>query len=122
MMRETCMNELSDYMKMRMLRWLAFLTLALSACGQTKLLYENNFEKAEVGQVPQDFLVLDGGFAVKEENGNKFLELPGAPLDSFAVQFGPAETDNIAVSARVRSTAKGRRFPTFGAGLNGVAG
>jgi len=109
-------------MKIRMLRWLVFLTVAVSAFGQTKTLYENNFEKAEIGQVPQDFLVLDGGFVVKEENGNRFLELPGAPLDSFGVHFGPAETENIAVSARVKGAAKGRRFPTFGAGLNGVAG
>src|SRR5437016_4469588 len=50
------------------------------------------------------------------------MELPGAPLDSFAVQFGPAEASDISVSARIRSTAKGRRFSTFGVGLNGVAG
>jgi hypothetical protein len=87
-----------------------------------KPLYENNFEKAELGKVPADFLVLDGGFAVKEEGGNKFLELPGAPLDSFAVQFGPTESAGIAVSARINGTGKGRRFPTFGIGLNGVAG
>jgi len=36
--------------------------------------------------------------------------------------FGPAETDNIAISARIRSAAKGRRYPSFGVGLNGVAG
>src|SRR5207249_11544321 len=79
-------------------------------------------EKAEVGKVPADFLVLEGGFSVKEEGGNKFLELPGAPLDSFAVQFGPTESAGIAVSARINGTGKGRRFPTLGVGLNGVAG
>jgi len=95
---------------------------SLSAIAQTKPLYENNFEKAEVGKVPSDFLVLDGGFVVKEEGGNKFLELPGAPLESFAVQFGPSETSDIAVSARINGTAKGRRYPAFGVGVNGVAG
>jgi len=90
--------------------------------AQTKPLYENNFEKAEVGKVPDDFLVLDGGFVVKEEAGNKFLELPGAPLDSFAVQFGPATNSDVAVSARINGTAKGRRSATFGVGLNGVGG
>jgi len=59
---------------------------------------------------------------VKEEAGNKFLELPGSPLDSYSVQFGPTECSNIVVSARIKSTAKGRRFPTFGVGLNGIAG
>src|SRR5258708_672354 len=45
-----------------------------------KILYENNFEKAEIGKVPDDLLVLEGAFVVQEESGNKFLELPGAPL------------------------------------------
>jgi len=92
------------------------------AQGEGKTLYENHFEKELVGQAPSDFLVLDGAFVVKEENGNKFLELPGTPLDSFAVQFGPAQLDNIAVSVRINGTAKGRRYPTFGVGINGSAG
>src|SRR6185369_3874968 len=59
--------------------------------AQNSVLYENNFEKEQVGKVPENFLVLDGGFTVKEEAGNKFLELPGSPLDSYSVQFGPTE-------------------------------
>jgi hypothetical protein len=90
--------------------------------AQNSVLFENNFEKETVGKVPENFLVLDGGFAVKEEAGNKFLELPGSPLDSYSVQFGPTDSSNIVVSARINSTAKGRRFPTFGVGLNGIAG
>jgi len=101
---------------------LVILSLGVVVFAESKTLYENNFEKAEVGQVPSDFLVLDGSFAVKEEGGNKFLELPGTPLDSFAVQFGPAQTENVAVSARINGMAKGRRYPTFGVGINGAAG
>ena len=67
-------------------------------------------------------MALGGEFVVKEEGTNKFLELPGAPLDSFAVQFGPGEKENIAVRARILGTAKGRRLPTFGIGLGGVSG
>ena len=59
---------------------------------------------------------------MKQETDNRFLELPGAPLDSFALQFGPAVISDVAVSARIRGTSKGRRYPTFGVGLNGVAG
>ena len=36
--------------------------------------------------------------------------------------FGPTEKDGVAVSARVHATGKGRRFPAFGVGLNGVGG
>ena len=86
---------------------------------QAKPLYENNFEQAALGKVPEDFLVLDGQFAVKEEGGNKFLELPGAPVDAYGVLFGPTEKEGIAVSARIFGTAKGRRYPTFAVGLNG---
>ena len=84
-----------------------------------KPLYENDFEKTELNKVPDDFLVLDGQFAVKEEGGNKFLELPGAPLDTFGVLFGPTEKEGNAVSARMFGTGKGRRYPTFAVGLNG---
>lgn len=112
-------------MNMKTLSLISILTFSFAAllmAADTKPLYENNFEKADVGKVPEDFLVLDGGFVVKEESGNKFLELPGAPLDNFGVLFGPTETANVAVSARLHGTGKGRRFPAFGVGLNGVGG
>jgi hypothetical protein len=96
--------------------------LNLPAADAPKPLYENNFESAEVGKIPDEFLVLDGGFAVQAEGTNKFLELPGAPLDSFGVMFGPSEKENVAMSARIFGTKKGRRFPTFGVGLDGQGG
>lgn len=95
---------------------------AWSAFGQSQTLYENNFEKAEVGKVPDDFLVLDGQFAVVQDGTNRVLELPGAPLDFFGVQFGPVEKEDVAVSARIFGIAKGRRLPVFSVGLGGVAG
>jgi hypothetical protein len=96
---------------------------AVSAiAADTAAWYQNNFEKAEVDQVPDDMLVLDGGFAVKEEGGNKFLELPGAPLETFGVLFGPTEGSGLSVGARIHGVGKGRRFPTFAVGLNGVGG
>jgi len=94
----------------------------LAMAQDPKPLYEMNFEQAEVGKVPEGFLVLDGAFEVKQEEGNKFLELPGAPLDSFGVLFGPTEKSGVSVSARIRSTGKGRRYPAFGVGLNGQSG
>jgi hypothetical protein len=97
----------------------------LSVCfarANGAVLYENDFEKAEIGKAPPGMEVLDGNFVVKADETNKFLELPGAPLDSFAVQFGPAETNSLSVSAIIRSSAKARRVPTFGVGLYGVAG
>jgi hypothetical protein len=113
---------------MKILVPLALILIVASGCKTpragklAKPIYENDFTAANAGQVPEDLLVLDGGFAVKEEGGNKFLELPGAPLETFGVVFGPTETNGLAVTARIQGTGKGRRFPTFGVGLNGVGG
>ena len=115
------MNEPRDaIMKLILIYCLGLCFACLPGAAGT--LYQNDFEQAEVGKAPDDFLILEGGFAVKLEAGNKFLELPGAPLDSFAALFGPTESSNLIVSAVINGTGKGRRFPTFGVGLNGVAG
>lgn len=101
------------------------LSLGLGWCASAqsgKVLYENDFQKAALDKVPDDMLVLDGGFAVKQEGENKLLELPGAPLESFGVLYGPTEAANVEATARIFGTGKGRRFPTFGVGLNGVGG
>ncbi len=87
-----------------------------------KVLYHNDFSKGEVGKLPDEMLLLDGGFAVQEVNGNKVLQLPGAPLDTFGVLFGPTEAANLAISVRVHSVRKGRREPAFAIGLNGNSG
>ena len=103
--------------------WLFGLVVAaVPACVSAQVLYTNGFDKAELEKVPEDMMVLDGGFAVKDEGGNKFLELPGAPLETFGVLFGPTEASGLAVTARIQSTNKGRRSPTFAVGLNGVGG
>jgi hypothetical protein len=99
---------------------LFFCAVTVASAGEIR--YQNNFENAEPGSVPEEFLVLDGQFTVREENGNRFLELPGDPLDSFGVLFGPAAKENVSVSARIFGTVKGRRFPVFDVGLNGVGG
>ncbi len=105
--------------------WVA-LTLGFGVMAQkaqtSATLFEADFQLAEPGKVPEGFMVIDGGFAVKADGPNKFLELPGAPLDTFGTLFGPTEKDGLAVSARVFGTGKGRRFPAFAIGLNGVAG
>ena len=95
--------------------------LAATALAQDAV-YKNDFQSAEVGKVPQELMVIDGGFAVREEGGNKFLELPGAPLDTFGLLFGPTEKENRTVSAKIFGTTKGRRAPTFNVGLGGVGG
>ncbi|MCB9769539.1 MAG: hypothetical protein H6751_11735 [Candidatus Omnitrophica bacterium] len=88
----------------------------------SEAVYEQNFEEEEVDDYPMDFLVLEGDFTVQEEEGNKFLRLPGTPLGSFALLFGTNETEGFEVSARIRSEKTKRRFPSFAVGVNGVSG
>jgi len=106
----------------RQLRILLALGLASFSTQAADPLYQNNFEQSETGNVPDEFLVLDGNFAVKAESGNKYLELPGAPLDAFGFMFGPSARHGNEISARMFGTKKGRRFPVFGVALNGVNG
>jgi hypothetical protein len=104
--------------------WGIILTMSLcaGAFAAEKPLYENNFENTAIGQIPAEFLVLDGAFTVQQGEGNKYLELPGSPLDNYGLLFGPTTNAGVCVSARIQGTAQGRRFPSFGVGLNGPSG
>jgi hypothetical protein len=78
---------------------LAMIGLTASLLAQpAQPLYENDFSKTELDQVPGDFLVIDGQFAVKQDGDNRFLELPGAPLETYGLLFGAAEKDSLAVA------------------------
>jgi len=85
-------------------------------------LFACDFTDIPAGSPPDTFMVIQGDFAVKESSTNKWLELPGAPLDSHLMLFGPVTNANVTVDARILAARKGRRMPTFGVGLGGVAG
>src|SRR6266511_1448602 len=90
--------------------------LVLEAFAQeskAKPIYANDFSSTAAGKTPEEFMVLSGTFLVKEEGGNKFLELPGSPLDTFGLLFGPTEQAGLTASARFFGTRQGRKFPTF---------
>jgi hypothetical protein len=87
-----------------------------------QVLFKSDFESAHVDSLPEELMVLAGEFSVKDIDGNKALELPGNPLEDFGALFGPAESDGIAVRARVYSESSRRLAPRFGVGLDGVTG
>jgi len=87
-----------------------------------KPLFSENFEAATVGKLPDGFKVLAGGFAVQQDGSAKFMELPGAPLDTFGVLFGPPGNAPIAASANIFGTKTGRKFPAFGLSVGGAGG
>ena len=94
-----------------------------AADAPAKPLYHNDFEAAEPGKIPADMMVMSGDFEVKQEaKDGKFIELPGAPLDTFGLLFGPTPAGDATAGARFFGTKKGRKFPAFGVSLGGVGG
>jgi hypothetical protein len=102
---------------------LASLILPLTGLsGEPSVSYFNDFETTAAGSLPNDLVVMSGAFEVKEEQGKRFLELPGAPLDTFGLLFGPTQNEGASASARFFGTKQGRKFPSFGISLNGAGG
>ena len=93
----------------------------VAALGATPI-FTQDFSQTEVEKLPDGFLDLGGLFAVKEEGGEKFMELPGAPLESYGVMFGPGKREDWGAQARFWGTSQGRRFPVFGVSINTVGG
>jgi hypothetical protein len=110
---------------MKMRKWIVLPVLALYGLGaaeQTKQQggYTNDFQNETAGTLPKDVMVLAGEFTVEEEAGNKFLLLPGSPLESFGLLVGPEGA--TLCQARIRATSTGKRTPECGVGLAGPAG
>jgi len=84
--------------------------------------YIADFEAVDPGEVPDDFLILEGEFAVREVEGNNLLELAPFPLSTFTLLLGSAETEDVTIQARMKGDLQKRRFPVFGVGLSGISG
>jgi hypothetical protein len=98
------------------------LAISSPAAEAPKPLFSENFDAAPLGKLPEGFKVLAGGFVVQQDGSAKFMELPGAPLDTFGVLFGPAEKPPLSATAKIFGTKTGRKFPAFGLSLGGAGG
>ena len=107
-----------------MTRWifLPLFAVLLSACvmpprGDSNLtpLVQANFQSTDL---PASWIELNGKVIVAKSA----LQLPTEPLELHGVMFGPALLDNLRVAARFKCAPKGRQFPEFGLGLNGIGG
>src|SRR5258707_6674885 len=90
--------------------FLVAVTFSASLCAAEPL-YKNDFESAELDKTPKDMLVMAGEFTVKQDKDGKYLELPGEPLDTFGLLFGPSVKDDVSASAPFFGTKKGRQIP-----------
>lgn len=96
--------------------------IAVCAFSEDEILFQQDFESIEMGSAPNDFLILEGDFAVQELDGNKVLYLPGTPLSDYGALFGTSASDGLQIQAQIKSENQKRLFPRIGVGLCGVNG
>lgn len=103
--------------------WIAILLAGgVAKAADSKIVYSQSFSTNDVGSTPDELLVLDGQFAVQKDESNRWLELPGAPLESYGFLFGPSESSGVQAGVRVWTTKQGRKFSTFAIGVSGASG
>lgn len=82
-------------------------------------MYRQDFSGAK--ELPQDLMPLSGEFSVAQGD-DPCLEVAPTPLETFTFLFATEGTEGRAVRLRAFGEAQGRRAPTLGVGLGGVAG
>jgi hypothetical protein len=111
-----------NMMNMRRIGFICGVAIALMGADAAPTAYTNDFEKAEVGKTPDDLMVLDGTFAVREVDGNKCLELAADPIGSYGALFGPEGLTAMDVRARIWAASSGKRYPEVGIGADDAGG
>lgn len=81
-----------------------------------------NFEKLPAGPPPDAFMVIDGGWGIVEEAGNKVLELQAEPVVDAAILIGPSLQAGASIRAKIKAAKSRRAHPRMGVGLYGVSG
>ena len=89
--------------------------------GKWAVEFEENFSSLEVGSEPENLFILDGAYAVSQEENDKRLTLPGSPVGDFGLLFGPrVRQKDLSLTFSFLATKQGRRYPSLAAGLGGV--
>jgi len=83
--------------------------------------FEEDFSSLEVGSEPENLFILDGAYAVSQQENDKRLTLPGSPVGDFGLLFGPRVREkSLSLSFSFLTSRQGRRYPALAAGLGGV--
>ena len=98
--------------------WLAMCWIGVSvlAAEAPAPLYSEDFESRPEGAAPAEIILLSGRFTVQKLDSGKALAVAPEPLDGFFAIFGPEKLNQYTVTARIRASRTGRRFPEFGIG------
>jgi len=91
------------------------------ASGKWSVVFKENFSSLELRSEPENLFILDGAYAVSQEENDKRLTLPGSPVGDFGLLFGPRVREkSLSLSFSFLASKKGRRVPALAAGLGGV--
>lgn len=82
-------------------------------------LYAQNFESLKEGEPPEEIQILDGEFVIKKIDNNMLMEMGPDPLKASGILFGPGDKNEYTVSARIKTSSTGKRYPEFGLGSCG---
>ncbi len=86
-------------------------------------LFKSDFNDLEVGDIPSNWMALDGEWSVIELDGSKVLQLSPDPLVEASIQFGKSvKGEGATATVRVKANRKRRTAPRFGLGLHGGNG
>lgn len=88
-----------------------------------KKVFSEKFQEEPLGELSDNFLILDGKFKiVAEAKGNKCAELSAEPLGDHGFLFGDYLESNIRVRCKILARKKRRSYPSFGVGIHGIGG
>lgn len=83
---------------------------------------KEDFQKRDVGPVPDELMVVQGTFEIAAEGENKFLQQLAEPLDDGAVLLGKSLKNGGTVKAKIKASSKRRSAPRMGVGVGGTSG
>jgi hypothetical protein len=83
---------------------------------------KQDFQSLEVGKVPDELMVVEGGFEIVAEGENKMLQIGVEPLTEGGVLIGKSLKTGGTIKAKIRASSKRRSFPRFAVGIGGTSG
>jgi hypothetical protein len=83
---------------------------------------KEDFQKLNLGALPDELMVVDGAFSIVADGENKLLEIGTEPLTEGAVLLGKSIKNGGTMKAKIKASSKRRSFPRFGVGLGGTSG
>ena len=83
---------------------------------------KQDFQKLEVGALPDELMVIEGAFEIVADGENKVLQLGVEPMTEGGVLVGKSLKNGGTVKAKIKASSKRRSFPRIAVGLGGTSG